>query len=575
MLIDARSLPDESVIETDVCVAGAGVAGVTLAKEFLKAKFRVCLLESGGRGPDKATQSLYWGGNIGHPYFPLDTARTCGFGGTSHRWCCMIGDNRLGVRLRPLDGIDFEERDWMPYSGWPFNKAHLDPFYERAQSICQIGPFTYAVKDWEDSRKTPSLPFIDDRVQTTIFQFGSRDPFINEYCEEVVKSENITALAYANVVEIETDEQADRVTRLQAACLNGKKFRIAARIFILSLGAIETPRLLLLSNKVQKEGLGNRFDIVGRFFMEHPHLWSGVYVPSDSGALYSTGLYRVHRVNNVPVMGKLTLSEDTMRREKIVNYCVSIHPHVPRKRPDIAAAWPVVSWPLLGSKVPEKKSNQVDLKSCIAKEQILYMQSNREKSSNNRQSGEKRKPFGPFSALGNVANRASGRIRRGCRTVLRKFGCYDRRVVFHLNHMTEQAPNPDSRVILLDERDVLGRKRICLDWRLSSIDMYSIIRAQEIIDEELRKAELGRLRIDLKGVVPPLHLEGGWHHMGTTRMHVNPEKGVVNENCRVHGISNLYVAGPSVFPTSGYANPVLTIVALSVRLADYIKELMR
>ena len=146
--------------------------------------------------------------------------------------------------------------------------------------------------------------------------------------------------------------------------------------------------------------------------------------------------------------------------------------------------------------------------------------------------------------------------------------------MFRLNHMTEQIPNPNSRVNLIDECDILGRKRVQLDWRLSSIDVRSIIRAQEIIDEELRRAKLGRLQIELKDDTPPHNLHGGYHNMGTTRMHIDPKKGVVNENCQVHGVSNLFIAGPSVFPTGGYSNPVLTIVALSLRLADYVKKQM-
>jgi choline dehydrogenase-like flavoprotein len=143
---------------------------------------------------------------------------------------------------------------------------------------------------------------------------------------------------------------------------------------------------------------------------------------------------------------------------------------------------------------------------------------------------------------------------------------------FRLNQMTEQIPNPDSRILLVEEKDAFGRNRVCLDWRLSSSDIRSIIRSQEIINEELQKAGLGRLQITMTKKKLPSNLQGGWHHMGTTRMHVNPGKGVVDENCRAHGISNLFIAGPSVFPTCGYANPVLTIVALAIRLADHVKN---
>ncbi|MDL2121674.1 MAG: GMC family oxidoreductase [Deltaproteobacteria bacterium] len=538
MIIDARSLSNNQTIDSDVCIVGAGVAGITLARECAGEEFQVCLLESGGLEPDKVTQSLYWGENIGHPYYPLDTARARFFGGTSHYWTIALGDNRLGVRLRPLDEIDFEEREWVPYSGWPFGRSHLDPFYERAQSICQIGPFTYNVEDWEDPVKTPRLPFVNDRVKTTIFQFGSRDLFFSEYRDEITRADNITTYLHANVVEVEATETAQTVTRLRVACLQGNKFWVSAKLFILAVGGIETPRLLLLSNNVQSAGLGNQNDLVGRFFMEHPHLWSGIYVPSDLNI--STALYKVHTVNKVPVMGKLTVAEEVLRREKLLNYCVSIHPKL---RYQSSASKGVDSFKVLRSAICRG-----DMPDDFSKH------------------------------LGNVITDIEGIAINAYRKVRRKFDSEFKRSlkieIFRLNHMTEQVPNPNSRVTLTGERDALGQNRIQLDWQLSPIDVRSIIRAQEIIDEELRRAGLGRLHIELHDETPPPDLHGGWHHMGTTRMHVDPKKGVVNENCRVHGISNLFIAGSSVFPTGGYANPVLTTVALVIRMADHIKKLM-
>ena len=113
-----------------------------------------------------------------------------------------------------------------------------------------------------------------------------------------------------------------------------------------------------------------------------------------------------------------------------------------------------------------------------------------------------------------------------------------------------------------------------LDWQLSDFDLESFIKSQEIVDQELRCAGLGRLYVKPIDEIPRDQISGGWHHMGTTRMHTDPKYGVVDQNCRVHGISNLFIAGPSVFPTSGYANPSLTIIALAVRLADHIKNLV-
>jgi len=571
MTVDARSLPENATIETDVCIIGAGVAGLTLAREFIGSGFRVCLLECGGPGPDRATQSLFWGENKGHPYFPLDVSHSCGFGGTTNHWTIRLGDNRLGVRLRPLDRIDFEEREWIPYSGWPFQKSHLDPYYDRAQSICQVGSSTYDLQDWEDPRTTPRLPFVSSRVQTAIFHFTSRDIFIKDYREAINKADNITTYLYANALELETDESAQTVTRLRAGCLQGKKFWVSAKQFVLALGAIETARLLLLSDKSHRCGLGNENDLVGRFFMEHPHIWTGRFFSPATGIIDATALYRMHTANTRLIMGKLTLNEEVLRREKLLNYCVSLHEEPVPKRRNAVPSWGLVSWPLLSphngrsaakhmGSAPRGIPPVKERGSAALTRDRLY----------NRGNGLGR----VISGFDDAAISAYRKTRSRLGSVVNRFRSSKKITVFQLNHMTEQSPNPDSRVTLDDERDMLGRRRICLNWQLNPLDIRSIIRAQEIIDEELRNAGLGWLRIDLKDETPPPHLEGGWHHMGTTRMHRDPKKGVVNEHCRVHSTTNVFIAGPSVFPTGGYANPVLTIIALTARLADHVKGLM-
>ena len=179
-MIDARSIPRDETIETDVCIVGAGTAGIILARELIGEKFRVCLLESGGIKPDRETQSLCQGDNIGYPYFPLYTARARYFGGTSNRWHIHLSNDCLAARMRPLDEIDFEERKWLPYSGWPFKKSELQPFYERAESICRITPSTYQVSNWAHPRKTPPIYFQNDRVETVIVKFACSDHFVRD-----------------------------------------------------------------------------------------------------------------------------------------------------------------------------------------------------------------------------------------------------------------------------------------------------------------------------------------------------------------------------------------------------------
>ena len=550
MIIDARTLPDNETIETDVCIIGAGTAGMTVAREFIGQNFRVCLIESGGLKPDQETQALAAGENIGHPYFSLDTARIRCLGGTSTRWEIAIGNNNFGARMRPLDTIDFEERDWVPYSGWPFPKSHLDPFYQRAQKICKIDPPSYSVKDWEENPHSLRLPLSKGPVETVIFKFGSRNPFIEDYVQAVTRAANITTYLHANLINVETNEAARAVKRLRVACLTGNQFRVSAKIFILAAGAIEIPRLLLLSNQNQSAGLGNQNDLVGRFFMEHPHFSLGLLVPSDENIFQLTGLYNnIHPVNGVPIRGKLSLSETVLRREKLLNYVTQINPMV------------MLYSSLVDEFIPKIRSDSV--KSFIAIYQAIFRRGGLD---------------GIGSHLRNISTGIDDVMKTISRSikkrVIRNFS-KKRIKLYEFENMSEQVPNPDSRITLSPDKDRLGLNHVRLDWRLSPIDIDCAIRSQEIIDQEFQRTGLGRLYNKFNNETSSKGIYGGWHHMGTTRMHIDPQKGVVDPNSRVHDCSNLYIAGPSVFPTGGYANPSLTIVALAVRLADHIKMIMK
>lgn len=540
MIIDGRSVPNKALIETDVCIVGAGVAGVTLARELCGTDVRVSVLESGGLKPDSATQSLCSGENVGHPYFPLDTTRSRNFGGSSYRWLAELGDGRVGARLRPLDAMDFEVREWVPYSGWPFDKKHLDPFYERAQLICSLGPYSYEVEEWEDPERTPRLPLNSDRVRTVMFQLCSRDVFGKQYRDEIRQAPNITTYLHATALEVETARYPDAVSGIRVACPDGKGFRVQAKLYVLALGGIETPRLLLLSRATQKNGLGNQYDLVGRFFMEHPHLASGFFLPNDPKLFQVVGLYDTHCRNGMPIEGKLALSDKVISQERLLNYCMQIEP---------------VGNLGVQSSISEGFSTVKALGLALRHGDVAEF---------NQQLSTFFPVIGEFSIA----------LYRKAMKVFKFLQRFEKVTLFRLRHMTEQAPNPHSRVTLCDDRDALGQPRVRLDWRLRAQDMRSIIRAQELIDAELRRVGLGRLKIELQDDMPPPHLKGGWHHMGTTRMHVDPKFGVVDEHCRIHGMRNVFIAGSSVFPTGGYANPTLTVVALSVRLADHIKRLM-
>jgi choline dehydrogenase-like flavoprotein len=531
MLIDARTIQNNTILETDICIIGAGAAGIALAREFTNLPFRVCLLESGGLELDNDTQSLADGENIGLPYYPLRITRLRYFGGTTNHW---------GGICRPFNDLDFIPRESVPYSGWPFRKSDLQPFYERAQSICQLRSSEWDVHFWEKYNKYASLPLIGDRVITRLAQVVSNPlrQFGKSYRSEIIQAKNITTFLHANVVEIETDETSKTVTRVRVACLPGNTFSVAAKIFVLAAGAIENPRLLLVSDRRQFTGLGNQNDLVGRFFLEHPRFLAGIFRPSN--LMIPLRLYKGGEVSNSIIRGYLSLSEDVQRNEQLVDVQVRLDPVYDK------------------SYIKASESKGVSSLNYLLK---------------NLWRGDTPDDFGRhlsdvIADLDDVAASAYWWARFQ--------GEYP---INHIELVTriDPAPNPDSRITLATERDQLGLRRAQLDWRLSPIDKHSARRTLEIIGTELGRAGLGRLKIVMSDddTTWPSDTSGGFHHMGTTRMNDDAKQGVVDKNCQVHGISNLYIAGSSVFPTGGSGTPTLLLIALALRLADHIKERLR
>lgn len=544
MMIDARFLNQNKIIETDICIVGGGLAGITLTKELIGAKLGVSLVESGGEKPDRKTQNLQWGENVGHPYYSLDTSRPRFLGGSLNRWHLAVEEDCSYARMRQLDSIDFEKRDWIPYSGWPFEKSHLDSFYERAQAVCSVNPPTFDVDCWQNKPNGTQQVLCSDRIQTVIFKFGSKKAFLRNHLNEIDRANNVATYIHANAVEIETDSVSNTVSKLKIITENGNLLWVKAKVYVIASGAIEIARLLLVSNKNRKTGLGNEYGLVGRFFMEHPHFTAGILLPANPDIFKSTHLYTKRNiVNGIPIIGKIALAENLIRENKILGHVIELYPKIiPRA---LLHRFPIVD-----------NEGVSSIKAL-------------------RQSRDERSEIGKHlhSICRNIDDVGLAVYRQ---LKSRLYNMIDKTTVkvFSIQSMSEQIPNPESRVFLSDERDALGMNRVKLDWKISSEDMRSIIKTLEILDRDFRRLGIGKIYRQLYNEIPNENIYGGWHHMGTTRMNADPRSGVVDENSKVHSIKNLYIAGPSVFPTGGYANPALTIVALSIRLADHLKKIL-
>ena len=318
-----------------------------------------------------------------------------------------------------------------------------------------------------------------------------------------------------------------------ARSLGGEAFSVNARFFVLATGGLENARLLLASNRVQPAGLGNGHDVVGRYFMDHPWLMALGYV-AFSEAKRDLRLYLDEtEVRETVVFGALV---PTVAEPGIGAFCVLLRPSrrivegvtaLKSIGGDIAGLrWPRQFWSRLGS------------------------------------------AFYDYDAVINSTNKTIFGIRKGL------FGAPESNdapiVGAYLDVNVEQMPDPNNRVTLSRNRDALGQNRVALHWQPGVAEKRTMRRAAELVGLEVGRLGVGRLRANAlgDGDAWPGDLQGSRHHMGTTRMAESPRMGVVDANCRVHGVGNLYIAGSSVFPGAGFANPTLTIVALALRLAD-------
>ena len=136
----------------------------------------------------------------------------------------------------------------------------------------------------------------------------------------------------------------------------------------------------------------------------------------------------------------------------------------------------------------------------------------------------------------------------------------------------EQLPNPESNITLTTARDSQGLRRVQLNWGFDPRDLHSMKAAVGLLGQAVAKRDLGRMcYVEPDQTAKWQTIYGGYHHMGTTRMSESPEFGVVDADCRVHGIANLYMGGSSVFSTGGWANPTINVTAFAVRLAEHLK----
>lgn len=531
-----------SRIEADVCIVGGGPAGITVAMQFIDTDLKVVILESGGLDEQADAQSLNQGANTGLPYYDLDETRYRGFGGASNLWAGWC---------RPLSAQDFESRSWVDTPGWPLSYDELAPYYEDAARACELPNADFSTPD--DLPAVYKAPFIGNGVDVAVWKGSPPTKFGRVYRTALEDASNVTVIPNATAVEVLTNDDATVATGLRVVRQDGELLEVAASNVVLCAGAIETARLLLASRSVKPNGLGNDHDLVGRHFMEHPHLVTArldVLSPDvtqrqliagiDRGILGTQSRLAMQRPKGSAKVAYV-ISDERRNRDHLLNFSTHIRTVSKVDRED-SEAYQAFKLLINNLRSPADLAKQV-----------------------------------ASGAIPEGASEQVSRLGRGLPEIAQVVyqEALKRPTELALYTQSEQVPNPDSRVTIDDEdRDAVGMPRVRLHWALSRIDKESIIGAHKVLAEQFATSGLGVL------VPEPSFLDadsgwgkglrGGHHHMGTARMADSPRDGVVDRRSRVHNVEGLYVGDSAVFSTSGFANPLLTIVALATRLGKHL-----
>lgn len=526
---DLRTVGDDA-LRTQICVIGSGPAGLTVATELAAAGLRVLVLESGDHQIDAVEPEFAAVENIGAPRVPAD--RIAGnrvLGGSSHSW-----RGRCGL----LDDLDFATRPWVPRSGWPIGPGALRPYAERAAAHAGLGHGIGGTEAefWPLAGRPAPVHGLDEAVLRPYFWQLSRDaadrfdskrwgPRVRE-----IPAPSARVLVNATVTHLDTDTTGAHVNSVEVTGVGGRRRRVEARIFVLAAGAIATPRLLLASRRVVANGIGNRYDQVGRYLHDHRCGVVATLGPAAAGAaLARFGKYVVKsaRGRHTFVHG-LALAPALQRQERLLNCALWLQEVTAPDDP-----WDAVKRTLRG------RARRGDARIMLADTGLLL----------------------------------AGARRR----LIDGVGLPRRLSHMEVRAIVAQAPDPDSRVRLSTRTDPAGLPLPQVDWRIGAQEDRTVRRATALL-----VAEFARLGLPAPTVSPLARAEDAetlpltdWAHPGgTTRMSADPRHGVVDQHCRVHGVDNLYIAGGSVFPANGHADPTLTVLALAVRLSDTLRTVL-
>lgn len=549
MIQSSDTFTDQTIITTQVCIVGTGAAGIPLALEFENSDIQVLLLEAGNYKEEKRHQAQY-GGTVSNDdmHSPTDKYRQRCFGGSTQTW---------GGRCMPFDPIDFEQRDYIPNSGWPIDFNEVEPYFAPANAYLEAGKYEYHANKVFDRAKTDIFAGYESELFNThsLERFSCPTDMGRRYRKRLEKSDNITCLIESSLTHIQLNEAGTDVDHLVIKTLSGKTLQVKADQFVLAMGGIEIPRIMLASNDIKSEGIGNQGDQVGRNYM--CHIAGNVGKLTVNGKLEDVRHGYFISPEGIYCRRRIQLKPEVQKELKASNLVARMH-------------FPPITDP----------SHKSGILSGLffAKYFISYEYGKRLKDGPPATVGTYIKHMwnimmGPIETIKFLWFWATKRT-----LVERKYPSVtlpNKTNVFSLELHAEQIPNQDSRITLMDEKDALGVPKVHIDWRYLPEDVENVRVTLQAFQKDFEEQGIGKYEFDNEKLEKELMRFGayGGHHVGTTRMGTDPETSVVDGNCLVHGTNNLFIASSSVFPTTGQANPTLLITAMAIRLADHIKTL--
>jgi hypothetical protein len=506
---------DNVAYDADLCIIGGGIAAYTLLSALSDTSMRVIVVERGGMkpGPDQESEKACH--VSGHSFTGHLEGRYFGLGGTSEYW---------GGQALPLEEFDLTKKEWIDFSGWPISLEEISPYYPDAEKLFQVDPIAYSTDVFE-LRSLAPLPWNQSTIKLHFSKWSPRPNFKPNLLDAYSSAARTSILLNAVVSSLEFDANNKEVTHIQIQSHSGKRGTIKATAFVLAAGGIENARILQVSSTLP----GNKW--IGRMFQDHPTAQVATIHPTDMHSLQRYfGYFFKGRTRCLP---RLSLTAEAQREKRMLAATAFIQ-FLPKEGSLFEAMKPVYR-ELSRLKFPSY-SNIKTL-------------------------------FGALRKIGEVFPMLKAYWGGGY--------IYVPNSIPRLTIMLEQSPDVDSYVGLSSALDRYGMQVSDIHWQIPDTTIDTLKEFCAMLENEFSRLSLGHIEwdpwINQDNKTIKAHLIDAYHHMGTTRMSTSDASGVVDENCRMHGTGNVYVAGSSVFPTSGHSNPTLTFMALALRLGQHLK----